>query len=685
MEALYLQHLVSSQLIPSDVELPYGSIWRKSNNCLKRTIIVSIYVVVVCSVMSYKPPCPGINSIASFLGKKAPTAKIVEESSGIEDLSDATSKLVVNGATLVSSMDRSLDNRTENGAPAVTSGVDGTAIIAQSERGERMLALLTDAFGSDTRGKDRRTVKRFVGAYLSEIDKDVSKAIDGLQLLMAYVFNLRDVREGKGERDLSFWVLSEISRQHPDLFHVLLRLFVQEFGSFQDLLGLYVSVDGESSDVVSVVRQSCVSVLVDSLMEDSGSLAGKWAPRHQPKKTSRRATLKNQMAEEIAKALLLRTVKGNHLDENGEFRNSKGMNFALKNYRKKCSELTAKANVVEQKMSSGKWDDIEPGKVPSCATHKYRLAFQNLNKDRRERSSSSQRRECARKFEEATTKCVETGKGIKGSVKGAHGIVAPFVRGGSDDKMLEAMWTNLIHEAREKFGRKGGLPSCVALVDVSGSMNGVPMEVAIALGLVVAETAPEGWGGRVLTFESTPRWHQIKGNTLAERVRNLMCAPWGGSTDFAAAMNMILDHAVKFDVPKESMPEVMFVFSDMEFNKADGSSSHHVRSGAKSKTGFQHATADLRRGFEEAGYKMPCIVFWDLCNSDSKAMPCETITEGVFQMSGYSAAMLNAFMEGKLREMASRTPTDLMLEVLEGERYKEVHRIVSRLYFNPAR
>jgi hypothetical protein len=679
MEALYLQHLVSSQLIPSDVELPYGSIWRKSNNCLKRTIFVSMHVVVVCGVMSRKPPCPGINSIASFLEKKAPTAKIVEESSGIEGLSDATSRLVVNGTTLVGSMDRSLDNRTENGAPAVTSGVDGTAIIAQSERGERMLALLTDAFGSDTRGKERRTVKKFVRAYLAEIGGD---ECDAMQLLMGYVFNLRDVREGKGERDLSFWVLSEISRQLPDLFHVLLRLFVQEFGSFQDLLGLYVSVDGESSDVVSVVRQSCVSVLVDSLIEDSGSLAGKWAPRHQSKKTSRRAKLKNQMAEDIAKALLLRTVKGNHLDENGEFRSSKGMNFALKNYRKKCSELTTKANVVEQKMSSGKWDDIEPGKVPSCATHKYRLAFQNLNKERRERSSSSQRRECARKFEEAVTKCVETGKGIKGSVKGAHGIVAPFVRGEKDDNMLEAMWTNLIHEAREKFGREGGLPSCVSLVDVSCSMNGVPMEVAVALGLVVAETAPEGWGGRVLTFESTPRWHQIKGNTLAERVRNLMSAPWGGSTDFAAAMNMILDHAVKFDVPEESMPEVLFVFSDMQFNTADGSSSKHVRSGAKSRTGFQHATADLRRGFEEAGYKMPCIVFWDL-RGECKAKPCETITEGVFQMSGYSAAMLNAFMEGKLREMASRTPTDLMLEVLEGERYKEVHRIVSRFYFNP--
>jgi len=63
MEALNLQQMVSSQLIPSDVELPYGSIWRKSNNCLKRTIVVSMYVVVVCGVMSLKSPCPGINSI----------------------------------------------------------------------------------------------------------------------------------------------------------------------------------------------------------------------------------------------------------------------------------------------------------------------------------------------------------------------------------------------------------------------------------------------------------------------------------------------------------------------------------------------------------------------------------------------------------------------------------------------
>ena len=43
-----------------------STIWRKSNKCLKRTIFASTNVVVVCSVMSYKSPCPGIYSIAKY-------------------------------------------------------------------------------------------------------------------------------------------------------------------------------------------------------------------------------------------------------------------------------------------------------------------------------------------------------------------------------------------------------------------------------------------------------------------------------------------------------------------------------------------------------------------------------------------------------------------------------------------
>ena len=50
---------------------------------------------MVYSVMSYTSPCTGRNSIVSFVETNVPTITIVEESSGNEGLSNATSRLVV--------------------------------------------------------------------------------------------------------------------------------------------------------------------------------------------------------------------------------------------------------------------------------------------------------------------------------------------------------------------------------------------------------------------------------------------------------------------------------------------------------------------------------------------------------------------------------------------------------------
>jgi hypothetical protein len=618
-----------------------------------------------------------------MINRTVPTATAVEESSNSEDLPVASVRLI--GRSFVSTMDRSQDNRTENGAPAVTGGVDGTALTAQRELGDGLLALLTDAFGSDTRGKSRQTVKSFISRFIDEMDD--SNRTRALELLACYIFNLRDIRGGKGERDLAFWAMCELAAELPSLFRSILPLFVREYGSFGDLLGLYRAVENDVPELYEYVvsfREAIVHVSASSLTDDSGTLAGKWAPRHQTsekRNRTRSARLKNIMAREVAKQYVALTRHGNH-----DFSNPATLRFALKHYRKRVEELTRRAGVVEQKMSSNDWENIEPSKVPSVCAKKHRLAFRNKTKTGGERSSTEGRRKCAENFEEAIKKCIETGEGIKGSVSGAHGIVKEYMRirytvgGGEKDDMLEAMWKNLLKEAKEKLSEGGGLPSCVALVDVSGSMSGIPMEVAVALGLVIAEVAPPAWQNRVLTFESEPRWHQIVGDSLFERINNLMSAPWGGSTNFGKALNMILDFAVGKQLPREAMPEVLFVFSDMQFDTADGTGSsyggtHHYREGARSNTGFAHTSANIRRAFQEAGYEMPTIVFWNL-NGRCSARPCETITEGVFQMSGYSEAMLTAFMEGRLTQMQGKTPTDLMLEVLNGERYERVRAIV---------
>ena len=597
--------------------------------------------------------------------------------------------------SLFGAMDASAASQTEgeNGAPAVSSGPYGGAVQAQSEQGQRLLALLTDAFGGDTRGKTRETIKVFVRTYFGAIP-DGSEEF-ALELLAVYVANLRDVRHGKGERDLAYWVILEIAKFRPDLVRSILHLFVQEYGSFGDLHRLYVQADSEGKNVCLLIQNSTTDIFCDQLLKDdlvatSGegaqSLAAKHTPREKASKGASVATrLRTKMAGVIAQKMLVRTHPSpGHFRPDGSL-NKKAMDFARMRYRQMNSRLNKRLETVEVGMCSGEWDAIDPGKVPACALHKYRRAFHNVTKDGSERSTSEVRRICAANFEAATKKCIETGKGLHGTVKGAHGIVRPIVQGcdgtREEQQTAEAMWKNLITETREKFAKEGGLPSCVAMVDVSGSMDGIPMEVAVALGLVVAETAPEAWRDRVLTFHTTPTWHKIRGKTLRERVRNLMSAEWGGSTNFEAALNLVLTHAVEAGIAPEAMPEVFFVFSDMQFNQADGSSGYYghsyYRDGAKSSTGFLHAHASIQQAFRKAGYECPHIVFWNL-RGECTARPCETISPGVSQMSGYSEAMLSAFMSGKLTEMAAKTPCDLMMDVFAEERYDPMRAVVRR-------
>ena len=214
------------------------------------------------------------------------------------------------------------------------------------------------------------------------------------------------------------------------------------------------------------------------------------------------------------------------------------------------------------------------------------------------------------------------------------------------------------------------------------------MEVAVALGLLVAETAPEGWRNRVITFHENPTWHQIRGDTLKEKVCNLMRAPWGGSTNFAKALNMILSVATEGHIPQEDMPKVLFVFSDMHWDAANGShsgyrGSHYFRDGAESSTGFNHGVESARRAFVEARYEPPHIVLWNL-RGEVKTRACETISTGVSQMSGYSQVMLNHFMEGTMLEMVEETPSDLVMKVLNETRYDPVREIV-REFFEKSR
>ena len=61
--------------------------------------------------------------------------------------------------------------------------------------------------------------------------------------------------------------------------------------------------------------------------------------------------------------------------------------------------------------------------------------------------------------------------------------------GGLEEQEVEAQWSDLVRDVRAS----GQLGRCLPVCDVSGSMYEQPMDVAIALSLLLSELAEQPW------------------------------------------------------------------------------------------------------------------------------------------------------------------------------------------------
>ncbi|QHN83301.1 uncharacterized protein DS421_20g703590 [Arachis hypogaea] len=103
-----------------------------------------------------------------------------------------------------------------------------------------------------------------------------------------------------------------------------------------------------------------------------------------------------------------------------------------------------------------------------------------------------------------------------------HKIRAPL------GDVAELQWSRMVGD----MFSKGKIKNCLAVCDVFGSMSGVPMEVFVALGLLVSELNEKPWAGKVITFGEDPQLHLIEGNNLNSKTKFIREMEWGMNTDF---------------------------------------------------------------------------------------------------------------------------------------------------------
>lgn len=482
-----------------------------------------------------------------------------------------------------------------------------------------------------------------------------SEYVGYMSLLYRMIGHTRDIIDGKGEYTLSYMLLGVWHKEHPELAKFAFRHFllspegstdVHPYGSWKDVKYFYKQ--NKQSALVQYGTGLLLEQLRTDSVSDNPSLAAKWVPRE-----------KSQFGD-LFTELAIDYFSNYTSTANSEESRKKAIIKAKMDFRKLISSLNKKLDTVQIKQCDLRWAEIEPSKQTSITMHKQKRAFLNVDKKGQKRSEIDDRVACANKFKEFADKAVKGEVEIKGKRVGLNDFTLEAIEliNKRRDKSPEASILNA--QWRDNSKQTGALGKMIAMVDVSGSMSGDPMNAAIALGIRVAEKSM--LGKRVMTFSANPTWVNLSGqDTFVEMVQTVSRSDWGMNTNFAAALNMILDTIITQKLKPEDVEDmVLAIFSDMQMDQADNQSKSLMDT-------IEKKYADAGNRLWGKPFKAPHILFWNL--RSTSGFPTLSTQKNCSMMSGFSPALLNLFCEEGLEALQSCSPWSLFIKSLDNERY----------------
>ena len=336
-------------------------------------------------------------------------------------------------------------------------------------------------------------------------------------------------------------------------------------------------------------------------------------------------------------------------------------------YRKILSTLNNKLDTTQIKQCNKTWSTINFNTVTSITISKQKKAFLNITKKSEPKHPELQDRVlCADHFNDHITKATKgkiemKGKrvGLNDFTKQALELINQRLNGkvnNNEIELLNLQWENNATQTKT-------LRNMIAMVDVSGSMDGEPLHAAISLGIRIAEKSI--LGKRILTFSSNPTWCNLENKTnYVDMVEQVKTVEWGTSTNFYAALTMILNAIVISKMDADEVKDlVLAIFSDMQMDEADNT----FFKGTLYET-IQEKYADAGMKICGKPYPTPHILFWNLRSTNG--FPVSSSQTNTTMMSGFSPALLNLFCETGIESLESMTPWTMLIQSLNNERYQ---------------
>jgi hypothetical protein len=501
--------------------------------------------------------------------------------------------------------------------------------------------------------------------YINLLD-DCKGNPEYMDILYRLALQTRDIIDGKGEYGLGMHLLHGLDRQgHHDLVRNALYYYVMKLpldskshplGSWRDYKYLWSNFDwheGTSVYILEVINGALYNdtVALDADPTATISLCAKWVPRE----NSQFKLMFKDLAERYF-SHYIRSAQNTKPYEPKRLLNAKRK--AYKDFRTLLSRLNRHLDTTQIKQCDKQYAKLNWDSVTSVTLQRQRKAFQNINKAGKQRSYDTDRVLGAEQFESWVRDKVSNGETIKGKRVGLNDLVKSALtsKNFTETSLINAQWL----DGNDLIGNLGNM---IAMCDTSGSMSSdEAYNAAIGLSLRVANKSCIK--NRILTFAEKPQWIKVERDAdFVSNVKKISTSQWGFSTNFTAAITLILQACIEAKLPASQVSNlVLVVFSDMQI---DTSGNEEVNETMWNKIERMYREAGLKHSGE--AWTPPHILFWNLRSTNG--FPTTSSQKGTTMFSGFSPVLLNLFCEKGIEGLKSVTPWKMFKETIDKERY----------------
>ena len=399
------------------------------------------------------------------------------------------------------------------------------------------------------------------------------------ELTFKLLLFLRDIRGGAGNRSGARECYRWLADNDPTWLQVNLDWLVQ-VGRWDDLRCLF-----------STNLEYDASYLWASAIIEGNVLAAKWADRD-------------------------------------DFPIRRWFNIKVGDFRRLLASIR-KQHIVEHKMCSNTWNEVEYKTVPSVAMSRYTNAFKRHDEERFNTYKESLKRG-------ETT--------VHAGVLFPHDCVRTVLHG--DEEIGEAQFNALPNYLKTDdriiviSDTSGSMEVCV-----SGSVRAVHISQGMALYCSAKIPEDNPFHKKFIGFcseSSFKNWNRLR---FSEAVRN--CEIFNGavgSTRIDIALDLILESARNWNLREEQLPTTLLIVSDMQFHQGCGSGDTEVERSLKK--------------WDKYGYPRPKIVYWNTAGYPGSQDIA--YSEGIGMVSGFSPAILSAIFSAE-----DFSPIGIMLRTIE--------------------